>query len=449
MISGFGRLKMDSNSLSYHLTRRNFLASTAAVAVTAAIVPTRAQESKTLEIWMAGSQDRQGAWLSGVADRFQQENPGVTVRYTILDWGGASQKFASAAAAGSLPDVFFVYSSDMPTYAHAGALKPLEGLVDNTNIIDAGLKIGTWDGQWYGMPSGLDAPVYVFRKDFVKEAGLDPDAPPSNWDELATWSRELTARDGSGSLQRAGLWLATGHPWVTFNQFMAMLYANGGTLFSSDGMTSALTSDAAIETVSFLARLIRDDKVVEPGLVQAENRDFAEGRIATLISPIAVRGWAENYPDLNNPETVGFAPMPAGPNGAAGGIVTGGGVFLMSAKTPEPELAAKLIAAVGLDPQNVAGLIAGDAAPPPLKSSLMGDYLQQYPLAAEYHRLIEEYPRFYPKHPSFGAMYAPFNRALDNIYLTGADPKAEFEAAAREIDAIIEKSGVPVEESQG
>jgi sn-glycerol 3-phosphate transport system substrate-binding protein len=37
-----------------------------------------------------------------------------------------------------------------------------------------------------------------YRKDYFREAGLDPERPPRTWDEVTEMGKALVRRDGSG-----------------------------------------------------------------------------------------------------------------------------------------------------------------------------------------------------------------------------------------------------------
>ena len=52
------------------------------------------------------------------------------------------------------------------------------------------------DCKVYGVPFHNSTPLLYYNVDHFKEAGLDPDKPPRNWDELVAAAKKLTKRDG-------------------------------------------------------------------------------------------------------------------------------------------------------------------------------------------------------------------------------------------------------------
>ena len=44
----------------------------------------------------------------------------------------------------------------------------------------------------------------MYRKDYFKEAGLDPNSPPETWEELYDYAKKLVVMDDSGNVERGG-----------------------------------------------------------------------------------------------------------------------------------------------------------------------------------------------------------------------------------------------------
>ena len=53
------------------------------------------------------------------------------------------------------------------------------------------------------MPFQRSTQVLYWNKAAFKEAGLDPNKPPENWDELVEYGKKLTVRDAAAR-SRAG-----------------------------------------------------------------------------------------------------------------------------------------------------------------------------------------------------------------------------------------------------
>jgi sn-glycerol 3-phosphate transport system substrate-binding protein len=79
-----------------------------------------------------------------------------------------------------------------------------------------------------------------------REAGLDPEAPPTTWDELVEMGKALTTDDYWGLMIPS-----TGYPyWM----FQALAIQNGKEVMSNDGLTTYFDDPTVVETLEFWRR---------------------------------------------------------------------------------------------------------------------------------------------------------------------------------------------------
>src|SRR5262245_53911409 len=89
------------------VTRRGLLGAAGSAAI-ASVFPApavRAQAGRRVVFWHSYSQKERSDFMRQVADRFEKANPGVTVDIEVVPWPAFAQKWPSAMAAGTLPDV--------------------------------------------------------------------------------------------------------------------------------------------------------------------------------------------------------------------------------------------------------------------------------------------------------------------------------------------------------
>jgi len=67
---------------------------------------------------------------------------------------------------------------------------------DSDNLVEGMVDYGMFDEQLYGLGYNSSPPVFVWRKDYFEEAGLDPELPPQNWEEMLEYAEKLTITDG-------------------------------------------------------------------------------------------------------------------------------------------------------------------------------------------------------------------------------------------------------------
>lgn len=58
--------------------------------------------------------------------------------------------------------------------------------------------------DWYGIPWQRSTIILYYNKDAYKEAGLDPETPPTTWKELEEYAQKLT-KEENGTTTRYGI----------------------------------------------------------------------------------------------------------------------------------------------------------------------------------------------------------------------------------------------------
>ena len=87
------------------------------------------------------------------------------------------------------------------------------------------------DGKIYSIPFQRSTMVLYYNKDAFKEVGLDPEAPPTTWEELAEYGQKLT-NDGRYGV---GIALNSGSAQWAFTGFCLQNSTDGQNLMSEDG----------------------------------------------------------------------------------------------------------------------------------------------------------------------------------------------------------------------
>ena len=120
-----------------------------------------------------------------IDDRFEELYPNVTITHEGFDYASLETRITTAMAAQEGPDVFSLYFN--PQWYQA--MIPLNGYLDeelSERIQYLALSSAMDAGSLYFMPYQSYAYVWYYNKAMFAEAGLDPEAPPTTWDELLT-----------------------------------------------------------------------------------------------------------------------------------------------------------------------------------------------------------------------------------------------------------------------
>jgi multiple sugar transport system substrate-binding protein len=108
-----------------------------------------------------------------------------------------TSQLATAIRAGSVPDVVGLNDIDVPEFSHQNALmnltKYINALPYKTSLSPGHLKLATYNGQDYGLPYLADLSVLWYNKKLFKEAGLNPNDPPTSYAQIVSDAKKITA----------------------------------------------------------------------------------------------------------------------------------------------------------------------------------------------------------------------------------------------------------------
>jgi multiple sugar transport system substrate-binding protein len=108
-----------------------------------------------------------------------------------------TSQLATAIRAGSVPDVVGLNDIDVPEFSHQNALmnltKYINALPYKSSLSPGHLKLATYNGQDYGLPYLADLSVLWYNKKLFKEAGLNPNDPPTSYAQIVSDAKKITA----------------------------------------------------------------------------------------------------------------------------------------------------------------------------------------------------------------------------------------------------------------
>jgi multiple sugar transport system substrate-binding protein len=131
--------------------------------------------------------------MNKLADQFEQANPGVTVNVEEEPEGGA---FEALIAAGNQPDLIVAsFGSQIGRLSAQESAIPLEDLPGAQELFSRlePSSVQELYGHNYYVPIGADITLMIYNKQLFEEAGLDPEDPPSTWDEFLAAIEKIQA----------------------------------------------------------------------------------------------------------------------------------------------------------------------------------------------------------------------------------------------------------------
>ncbi|GLU48012.1 sugar ABC transporter substrate-binding protein [Nocardiopsis ansamitocini] len=314
-----------------------FAAGTALV-LAAATGCTAGHQKPTLTVWiMAGTHPDASAYFADANAAFT-ESTGADVTVEFIPWGDAHDKFITAIAGNTAPDVAEVGTTWTPEFAAVGALADLGDMGWHPGAHVPGLvEAGTVDGRLYGVPWHVAVRAVLYRTDVFEDLGLEP---PRTWAQLRKVARtiadrrpELTAFPVAGGAE---------YPLLSF------IWGAGGeiALQNPDGTwTSGLDSPEAREGIAFLTGLARHDGVSSTGAVTWQETDVQDNFTDERVAMAVLGSWAPKAILAANPDLRGRLaafPIP-GRDGGYSPSFLGGSHLSIFEGSREPDLARRYV----------------------------------------------------------------------------------------------------------
>ena len=169
-----------------------------------------ADVSGTVDLWhFWGSPVRRNA-IRRVVAICQQQLPNIQITETFKPFGDLYTAHIAAVAAGSgMADVIVEDRPQLPQRAVDGIDISLQEFADRDGIDGSAFWPFTWqetlfEGETYGIPYETDVRVLYYNKNAFEEVGLDPNQPPTTWDELMEYADKLDKKAADGTFERLG-----------------------------------------------------------------------------------------------------------------------------------------------------------------------------------------------------------------------------------------------------
>lgn len=390
-------------------------------------------EPVTLSLW---GRDSTASFLQALADAYNESQDDVVADVTIAS-GDFGQKFSAAVAGGTPPDVTSLDLIAVPYYAEAGALLDISDRVADLDYIedfDPGhLATSQWDDKWWALPFSAEASVLYYNKDLFRQAGLDPEAPPTTWAQMEEYAGKITAL-GNGV---KGFYMSGDCGGCNLFVVSPYLTAAGATLMS-DGTLDAIDFDSAdsVSAIEFLnglwaAGYMPEDAKSDTGANFYST--FATGTIGMQ------GGGAFGIQDLIDNEQIDFGTsLLPGPTEGSAGSFAGGDNIVIPAGSAHPEEAWDFVQwATGDEGQKV----LADLGVTPTRTSIAEEYYA--PIDPRLATMVEalkigKTPVSTKTATIFGGAGTPWSSLIQNG-IFGDDPAAAAAAAQADAEKLLDE----------
>ncbi len=277
-------------------------------------------------------------WTDQVA-RFEKAYPNVTVQGSEYTY--APDTFAALIAGQQVPTLFQVYLTDPQKYINMGVAADITSIVDannlrkvyNSDIINLGIQ----NNKVYGLPYSAYGVGLAYNIPMLKAAGFTK--PPATWDELRTMAKALTNRT-------AGV---VGYSFINDGSnaagwhFTIMSYTFGAKpgdlikLGANGKYTAGFGSGPAVDALTLIKNLRWTDDVLPHDTHDwaGNGTEMGTGKAAMILMAGDQYSWIKRtFKDIDM-NTIGFAPIPAGPGGVVS--LVGGNMYMVSSAASADE----------------------------------------------------------------------------------------------------------------
>lgn len=144
-----------------------------------------AEQQTVITFWHSFTEGPRKVALDDAARLFEESHPGVKVEISISPWATSySKAFAAHEAGDAFPDVIAVLADTAMLLYAAGAVRPVDDLVEAfggpSAFYGRGLEMMTWKGNVIGIPLYMHDKNLNYRRDLLEQVGEEP---PQTWED--------------------------------------------------------------------------------------------------------------------------------------------------------------------------------------------------------------------------------------------------------------------------
>jgi ABC-type glycerol-3-phosphate transport system substrate-binding protein len=262
-------------------------------------------------------------WTDDVA-AFNKIYPNVTIKSKDAFPCEDPAKFTAQLQAGTQTDTFYSYYTDLAQVLDAGQAADISDYVNAKTIpnlasIDPSvLNVLKDGGKLYGLPTANYKMGLIYNRKIFQEAGLDPNNPPTTWDEIRQDAKVISDKLGSkgitGYMDNSG---GNQGGWHLVSEMNGV----GVRAVSEDGTKATFDTAATKQVLQTLHDMRWTDKSMpaDPGVQWGDvQKAMGTGKIGMYVGApddvtLEVQQYHADYKDL------GMAPIPGGKIALMGG----------------------------------------------------------------------------------------------------------------------------------
>ncbi|GCF07037.1 extracellular solute-binding protein [Dictyobacter arantiisoli] len=306
-------------------------------------------------------------------------------------------------------------------------------------------------GKIYGIPADGYALTLWYNRKMFSAAGLDPDKPPTTWDQFRAYAKELKTATVAGyaetSAQNQGGW-----------HFTNWMYTAGGDMQSADGKKALFNSAQGTSVLQLLHDMRFTDQSMTKQQLYTQTdllQLLATNKVAMVVmAPDEMTSFKFQY--QANLDNYGIGPMPQNGGNAS---LTGGNVFVFNPKSAQNVLKTAVDFVLyskfdlgALENQYKNANSNGRLVGLPINVIFVGEFRQKLnDLANKYKNVpVQNYQPFASSTLKLRAeprnqtqkMYAQLDSVMQAVLTNAnANPQSLLDQAAQQFQQVLDQSG--------
>ena len=226
--------------------------------------------------------------IDGYIAKFQTQYPNIKVNAVLSGgYGDTLTKIQTTVKGGGTPpDVAVLLSTDLYSLVDASLIVPMDDYITaaggdkyTSDFYPAFLANSKYQNHIWSLPFQRSTPVLYYNKDLFTAAGLDPNKPPTTYQDLVATAAKLTKADGS----QWGMEISSdGIPYWLFQCFVI---GNGANVITPGVANKVNFNGPEVNNAlkSFIS-LANTTKVMPTGILLWANmpNDFVNGKAAMI-----------------------------------------------------------------------------------------------------------------------------------------------------------------------
>ncbi|MEI6874668.1 MAG: extracellular solute-binding protein [Spirochaetota bacterium] len=256
-----------------------------------------------IKVWFS-NYDGMSQYAPTFGERFNAASKDLKVEVTVVPGTAVDfeNKLNAAKMSGQAPDLVYIVLSSLAAMGVRGDFLDIGDYIstwsDRSDFLESALNVGKVGGKFVALGIAPAPIELVYRKDLFEKAGLDPNKPPKNWQELRAYAEKLTVKDAKGNITQTGFDMPTTDFFLNVSE--PLLLMNGATVIDEVNMKPMLNQSEVAETLDYMYGFVKAGLTLPNDWQKKETMSFMNGNGAMAMLMVDnVKALVKNRPDLD------------------------------------------------------------------------------------------------------------------------------------------------------